>query len=127
MSKPTKRQIAQATLELTKKYSTKKSATLLAAYLIENHRSNELDAIVREIGSIREDTTGVVEVNLTSAQKLDQSTVSKIMKLIDTDSYVTNNILDESVVGGVRVETSAKLLDLTVRNRLNKLREGVIA
>lgn len=125
MSKPTKKQIAQATLELTKKHSTKQLATLLGAYLIENHRSNELDAIVREIGSIREDKTGVVEVNLTSAQKLDQSTVGKIMKLIDTDSYVTNNIVDESVVGGVRVETSAKLLDLTVRNRLNKLREGV--
>ena len=48
MSKPTKRQIAQATLELTKKHSTKQLATLLGAYLIENHRSNELDAIVRE-------------------------------------------------------------------------------
>lgn len=127
MSKPTKRQIAQATLELTKKYSTKRLATLLAAYLIENHRSNELDAIVREVGLIREDATGVVEVNLTSVQKLDQPTVNRIMKLIDTDSFVANNIIDESVVGGVRVETSEKMLDLTVRNRLNKLREGATA
>jgi F0F1-type ATP synthase delta subunit len=125
MSKPTKRQIAQATLELTKKHSTNRLATLLAAYLIDNHRSNELDAIVREISNIREKTTGVVEVNLTSKKKLEQKEINKIMKLIDTDSFVANNIVDESVVGGVRVETSAKLLDLTVRNRLNKLREGV--
>ncbi len=126
MSKPTKKQIATATLKLTNKYSKKQLATLLAAYLIENHRSNELDAIMREIGSIREKTTGVVEVNLTSRKKLDQNEVNKIMKLIDSDSFVVNNIIDESVVGGVRVETSEKLLDLTVRNRLTKLREGAI-
>lgn len=125
MSKPTKRQIAWATLELTNKYSIKQLATLLAAYLIENHRSNELDAIVREVNSIREKTTGVIEINLTSMKKLSQQEITNLVKLIDTDSYVANNIVDESVVGGVRLETSAKLLDLTVRNRLNQLREGV--
>lgn len=67
----------------------------------------------------------MIEINLTSMKKLSQQEITNLVKLIDTDSYVANNIVDESVVGGVRLETSAKLLDLTVRNRLNQLREGV--
>lgn len=125
MSAPTKRQIAVAVLDMTKTMANARVAQKLAAYLVNNHRSSELDAIMREVQLLREKTTGTAEVTLTSANKLNETDVKNLIKIIDVDKSVVNQVVDQEVVGGVRIEASGKLLDLTVRNRLDALRKGV--
>jgi ATP synthase F1 delta subunit len=125
MSAPTKRQIAVAVLDMTKTMANARVAQKLAAYLVNNHRSSELDAIMREVQLLREKTTGTAEVTLTSANKLNETDVKNLIKIIDVDKSVVNRVIDQEMVGGVRIEASGKLLDLTVRNRLDQLKKGV--
>ena len=127
MSKPTQHEIALAVLQLTNKYSQTKAAKATAQYLVHERRSSELDAIMREVQKVRREENGITEVNLTSAFPLSAQVKKELTKFIVSDSkVVANEIIDESVLGGVRMETSETQLDLTVRNRLQKLKEGVV-
>lgn len=125
MSKPSKKQIALAVLELSKNSSKKKVAESLASYLADNHRTNELDAIMREIEVQRELIDGISEVTIKSQNKIDESFAKKVVKLMDIERSVINYEINKDLVGGVRAEANGRVLDLTVRNRLNLLKEGV--
>lgn len=125
MSKPSKKQIALAVLELSKNSSKKKIAESLASYLADNHRTNELDAIMREIEVQREQMDGISEVTIKSQNKIDESFAKKVVKLMDIERSVINYEINKDLVGGVRAEANGRVLDLTVRNRLNLLKEGV--
>lgn len=125
MSKPSKKQIALAVLELSKNSSKKKIGESLASYLADNHRTNELDAIMREIEVQREQMDGISEVTIKSQNKIDESFAKKVVKLMDIERSVINYEINKDLVGGVRAEANGRVLDLTVRNRLNLLKEGV--
>ena len=114
--------IAQAILALSTKLSGAKLSRAVAAYVIEQRRTSDLDAILREVSRIREDQTGIVEATVTSAFPISDKVKKEIKGLLGEDKLVVNEVIDKTVIGGVRVETSAVHLDLTVRNRLHKLK-----
>ena len=126
MSKPTQHEIALAVLQLTNKFSQAKAAKATAQYLVHERRSSELDAIMREVQKVRCEENGITEVNLTSAFPLSTHVKKALTKFIANNKTITNEVIDKSVLGGVRMETSETQLDLTVRNRLQKLKEGVV-
>lgn len=126
MSQPTRQEIAEAVLELSDKKSESALAEAVARYLVHERRSHELDAIMREVAKQRRAKTGLVEVTLTSAFPLSKSVKNELVKILEANKTIVNEVTDDDVLGGVRMETSEKLLDLSVRNRLQKLKEGVI-
>lgn len=122
MSTPTRRELAEAIVVLSDKRSAKRLSEDIAAYLVANRRTGELDAIMREVARLREARDGVTEVTATSAHRLNEASHKAIRNLLGTDKLTINEVLDAEVIGGVRLETSQLLLDLTVRNRLNQLK-----
>ncbi len=122
MAKASRTEIAQAILAMSATSSGKKLANEIAAYVIAERRTNELDAILREVNKLRGEQTGVVEATVTSAYPLNTKAKKDIKEILNQDKLVINEVIDPSVIGGVRVETSERSLDLTVRNRLNKLK-----
>jgi F0F1-type ATP synthase delta subunit len=121
MSAPTRQELAEAILVLSDKKSGHRLVEDVAAYLVANRRTGELDAIMREVARLREQRDGVTEVTATSAHRLNEAARQTIKKLLGTEKLTINEVVDAEVVGGVRLETSELLLDLTVRNRLNQL------
>ena len=127
MSKPSRKDIAQAMLDLTSKTSATKAVKSLAQYLVQERRTSELDAIMREVEALRREQTGVEEFQLTSAFTLKDSVKKELTALLGGGKKtVVNEVIDKDVLGGVRVESSEAMLDLTVRNRLQKLKQGVV-
>jgi F-type H+-transporting ATPase subunit delta len=124
MAKPTKRQIAQAALELSGKVSQAKLSKDLAAYLVAERRSGELDAIMRDLKTLRERSSGTQEVTVTTAFPASDKVKKQVKELLGGGRVIMNEVIDKSVIGGVRMEASDYYLDLTVRNRLNKLKIG---
>ena len=122
MAKASRRDIAAVILALSDKYSDKKLANAVAAYVVDERRTSELDAILREVSKLRSEQTGIVEATITSAFPVSDKLKKQIKSLLEQDKLVINEVIDKDVIGGVRVETSEKSLDLTVRNRLNKLK-----
>lgn len=127
MAKPSIKDLATVILQLSRKMSEQELAKSIASYLQQERRSGELDAIMREVKELRHKETGVTEADVTSAFPVG-SAVKKQIKQLFGEKVLVNQVIDKNVIGGVRVETNEKYLDLTVRNRLNQLksiRQGV--
>ncbi len=126
MSKVSQKDIARVIRSLSVDMSSTRLSKVLASYLARERRTGELDAILREVSRQREVEDGVLEVDLTSAFPLNEGNKRELTKSVDAKKVVVNETIDKNVIGGVRMETSISVLDLTVRNRLQKLKQGVI-
>ena len=99
----------------------------IAAYLLAEHRVGELDSILRDILQYRMDN-GVVEVNVVSAFKLTDKIREDITTQVDAmypgpRAIIISHRYDKSVMGGVRLEFANQQLDLSVRSKLNRLKQ----
>lgn len=129
MARASKSDIARAILQLSKVHSGQKLAREIAAYITSERRTNELEAIIREVRRLREQQDGIVEVDITTAFPATDKIKRQITDIVGTKNVVINEVIDKSVIGGVRMETSDTYLDLTVRNRLERLKnmkQGVV-
>lgn len=125
MSKLSNKELASVILQLSSKVSSKRLSKDVANYLASERRTSDLDAIMREVARQRQEADGVTEVTATSAYPLSDKTKRELKKLLGIEKAVVNEVIDKDTIGGVRMETSETMLDLTVRNRLNQLKRGV--
>lgn len=99
----------------------------IAAYLLDENRTNELDSLMRDIVAYRADK-GTVEVTAVSAHDLPQGVKQDIEKLIrehfpGVKEIIINERIDTDTVGGVRLELVGQQLDMTIRSKLNRFKE----
>lgn len=99
----------------------------IAAYLIENHRVQELDSIMRDIVKYRAEH-GIVEVVAASAHPLTDAIRQDIETQVKRVYPAAKQIIisyeaDDSLVGGVRLTIADEQLDLSVRNKLNHFKQ----
>jgi len=97
----------------------------LAAYLIDTGRKNEADLLVRDIETALI-SRGVVVGTVVSARPLTAEATTQIDSFVkhhyeNVQSVVLRERVDESVIGGVRLELADRQLDVTVANKLDKL------
>ncbi len=122
MSTPARKDIASAIVSLSDKKSQKQLSAMLASYLVHNRRTSELDIIMREVMRQREERFDAVEITATSAFRLNETAKNAVRELMGAKNTIINEVIDTKMLGGVRLETSEKQLDLTVRNRLDRLK-----
>ncbi len=105
-------------------------ANQLAAFLIDNNRVSELDSILRDVMELRAVQNGIVELNVTSAFELDKSSEDSIKAKVKeiypkSETVVMHKKLDKTLIGGADIKFANANLDLTIKNKLNKLREAI--
>lgn len=97
----------------------------LAAYLIETKRLREADLVVRAI----EDelaARGTVIARVTTAYPLDAALRTQIEAQIGAKRTYIEEIVDPSILGGVRIETPGTILDATMKRKLLALRQAKV-
>lgn len=114
-----------ATTRLLKGDNVKLVMKELAAHLIDTGRVRELELIIRDIETHLL-ANGTALVTIVSARKLSSEAKSAVEKLVKTErlgvkSIVFREQIDESVIGGVRVELPGSIADFTVKAKLDKL------
>ena len=124
--KLSRRDLAQyAARQLANGASRKTIARQLAAYLIEHRRTNELTVITRDIATYLTDL-GHVAGTVTSAHELTDSTVKAIeayAKHKTGAAHVSlDTVIDETVLGGIRLEVPGRELDTTIARQLTILK-----
>ncbi len=125
MSQASIKSIAQAIINLSSTLPDSEIAKAVASYLISERRTADLDKIMRQVALIRYQN-GIEEINVTSAFPISADVRAQIKNFSKaSDHVVINEIIDKNVIGGVKLEANDFYLDLTVRNRLNKLKVGV--
>jgi len=107
--------------------STKAYAREVAAMLLLEGRVGELDSLLRDIQADWA-LHGYVEVLAYSAHPLTEVTKAEIEARIsplfpDAKQIVVTQVVDPSVVGGVRIRLADRQLDLSVEGKLNKFKQ----
>jgi F0F1-type ATP synthase delta subunit len=107
--------------------NTPKFATEIAAYLLGERRTSELDSLLRDIMQYRADN-GIVEVIAISAHPLTAQINTDIEQQMrelypNAKQIIITPEHDATAVGGIRLELANQQLDLTVRNKLNLFKQ----
>lgn len=102
-------------------------ASEVAAYLLAEDRTGELDSLARDLVAVRADS-GIVEVTAVSVYKLAGTALADIEARVSSlypsaKKIIINQRLDSAQVGGVRLEFPSAQLDLSVRQKLNKFKQ----
>lgn len=99
----------------------------IAAYLLSTRRTGEVESLMRDLTQYRADL-GVVEVIVRSAFALSETLEADIIretKLIypHATKIIISHLQDETVIAGIKLEFPNMQLDLTVRNKLNRMKQ----
>lgn len=113
--------IAEKTLHIE---NSELLAKQIAAYLLEQKRSIELESIMRDVLAYRQ-ARGIVEADVSSAHELNNELLADIKALLKqhypkAKQIVAHQSFDESVIGGLRINLSNEQLDMTLRAKLDK-------
>ncbi len=106
---------------------SKRFSQEIAAYLLSERRTGQLESIMRDVqGDWAE--AGRVEVIASSAHPLTASVTADIKKQIKklypkAQTIIVTEQYDPEVIGGVRLSLADQQLDLTVQAKLNKFKQ----
>ena len=95
----------------------------VAAYLVDSRRTRELQLVVRAI----EDelaARGEVIANVTTARALDDSLKQAVESVVGAKTIHLRESVDESVIGGVKIDLPGATLDATIKRKLLALRQA---
>lgn len=93
----------------------------LAAYIVESGRQREAEMIVRAIEDELQ-TRGVVVATVTTAHPLTKASRQEIESMINANHIYIREVIDPSVIGGVKIELPDSQIDQTVKTKLMSLR-----
>ena len=94
--------------------------------LIRNRRETYLDLIYDEFVDIRTVDEGMIQVTITTAQTLseeDRGRLSERLEKALNRPVQLEERIDESMLGGARIEAAGHVMDGTIRARLGELRK----
>ncbi|KAK1772485.1 hypothetical protein QBC33DRAFT_521404 [Phialemonium atrogriseum] len=96
--------------------------------LAENNRLGLLGGVCSKFGELMSAARGEVEMVVTSAQQLDNKTLSRLEAAVSKSSYVgqgkklkVTNTVNPDIVGGVVVEIGDRTIDLSVSSKMAKM------
>lgn len=103
----------------------------LAAFLLSEHRVNDLDSVLRDVQADWANS-GYVEVLARSAHPLSAETkadiITEVKKLFPSATkIVVTDINDPEIIGGVRLNVASKQWDLSIEAQLNKFKQLTMA
>jgi F0F1-type ATP synthase delta subunit len=133
MPKVSRHHLAEVIAERTVHVSdTKELAREIAAYLLIERRKADLESLLRDIMQYRANR-GIVEARVVSAHDLTSQVKDDVEAILkdeypDAKTLLLRSKLDESVIGGIRLELANEQLDMTVRSKLDtfkRLTSGV--
>lgn len=97
----------------------------LAAYLIDSGRKNEASLIVRDVEAMLVDK-GTAIGTVTSARPLSKQAKATVESFIveqypSVSTVVLRELVDESLIGGMKLELPGRQLDASVKAKLMKI------
>lgn len=107
--------------------STAQLSQEIAAYLLAEGRTSDLDSLMRDIMQIRADQ-GLVEVEALTAHPLSLQEKQNIETLVRSQqsgvqTVIISETIDKQVMGGVKLSFANEQWDLSVRAQLNRFKQ----
>lgn len=102
----------------------------LLAAMLDNGRVQALPEVARQLALRVAERSGVAEAHVISAFPLDAAQESALRATLEKRFGRTLALtveVDASLIGGVRAEVGDQVLDLSVRARLERMRQALVA
>ena len=102
----------------------------LALLMVRRGRPGAIDAMVDRFGELVRRERGIVLAEVRTALPLDdeeRSAIAERLRALTGDRIEMNEVVDESLIGGVSVRIGDQLYDASVRSRLERLRARLTA
>jgi len=126
--KITAKQYAFALYDLTEGKNQKEISIVLASFselLKKNNAFSKLDAILAEFNTIWNSENSIIEASVISAKGLDKTSkkaiIDYIKKVSDVGDVVLEEGVDKNILGGVIVKYGDKIVDSSLRGRVESL------
>lgn len=98
--------------------------------LLDKKRIDEIKNLVDEYISIANNAAGIADATVYSTYPLTDSEQANISlnfaKLIGKQSLRIHNIIDQSLIGGIRVQIGNQIIDSSLSGKLNRLKKDLI-
>lgn len=129
MKQVSRRELANyAVNRLTDGSNTAQLGRQLAAELASSNHSGAADMLIDDIYLELERRQQLAVAHVTTARTASPAVIKQVEKLVSdltgAKTVTTETQIDPSVIGGVRVETATRHLDMTVRGKLTQLKKG---
>jgi len=128
------KQYAQALYELTLKKSESEVNIVVEKFVEELAKNNNIklaSKIVDKFQEIYNKNNGIIVAQVTSASSLDKDYLDKIEKYLidryDAKQIVLTNKTDVTIKGGIILRVGDELIDASIINQLNNLKESLTA
>jgi len=127
MSKLSNKQYATALYEATTEVAGKDLEQVIknfVALLYKKHKLRQASNIIKEFVKYAKRKEGIMDIEITTARKLDPKTVEEIKKIFgkNTESIEKQ---DKNILGGVIIKTEDVIFDGSLKTQLNKLKNKI--
>lgn len=128
--KTTANQYAKTLYELTLEKSQSEIGEMVSEFaklLAKKNQAKLLPKIIEKFNEIWNKNNGIVKAEITSARKLEDSEVHKIENHIKNKykakKILINNIINESLKGGMIIQVGDEVMDGSIKRQLGDLRK----
>ncbi|WP_017186787.1 F0F1 ATP synthase subunit delta [Alkalibacillus haloalkaliphilus] len=115
--------------EVFKSFSQETVNLLLV--LTDKSRMNSLKQIVKSFVDMKNEARGIAEADVYSVRALTEEEQQQIQnvfaKKLDKNTLRINNIIDESILGGLKVRVGNQIFDGTVARKLQRIEQSVVS
>ncbi len=127
---------AQLIYESTKGHEKKDVIGILgkiADIISKNSDKNKVGRIISEFERIYNRQEGIVEVKITSMEKISPAKTGQIKRKIakkfktDESKIFIENVQDKGIYGGIIIRIGNEIWDGSIANKIEKLRSGLIS
>jgi F-type H+-transporting ATPase subunit delta len=125
----TRMQVAELVATQIRLNNRTEAVTFAAAWLSNNGKRRQAAYLAKDVAWILE-RNGYVLAKVTTSQPLSATLRSEIVTFVKSETAATeieiDEVVDPSVMGGLKIETPSKTYDKTVLQSLNTLVRGVV-
>jgi len=130
--KATPTQYAKTLYELTVDKKHQEIDEIISNFLKEIYKNGQmrmLDSIVKKFQEIHNAENGIVEAQITSREEISKDVRNKLLTYVSkrygAKEVILNNIVDESIKGGVVIRVGDEVMDGSVKRKLVELEKSL--
>ncbi len=130
--KVTPAQYAKVLFELTYNQKEEEIKPVLDNFikvLAQNNDLKKIDDIIKEFSNIWDQKEGKIKVEIISARPLDENTLNLIKDYLSqktkAKTFDIQHKIDKKILGGVIIKLKDKILDASLTNYLNRLKQHI--
>lgn len=94
-------------------------------FLYKKRLFSKTSIILNKLEDLINTEKGLLMVNVYTSKKLEENTKKELAFVLKNkykkNSVIFTEIIDEKVIGGIKLETNNEIIDLTIFNKLKKL------